>query len=190
MRAGKESFSRILRTPLSEEEIRSLQVGDIVFLSGVITTARDAAHKRMVEHIRSGKPIPVDLRGGVIYHCGPIVKQHNERIEVISAGPTTSSRMDDFESIIIACLGVRMIIGKGGMGDATIDAMKRYGAVYAAFPGGAGILAASKIKRILGVEWMDLGMPEALWILEVESFGPLVIAIDSHGQSLYVKRNQ
>ncbi|MBS7288536.1 MAG: fumarate hydratase C-terminal domain-containing protein [Candidatus Freyarchaeota archaeon] len=181
-------MSRVLKTPLVEEDVRSLHVGDVVFLSGVVVTARDAAHRRMIEHIQSGKPIPVNLRGGVIYHCGPIIRRLDDgRMEVISAGPTTSSRMDIFEPFIISRLGARMIIGKGGMGGSTIDAMKRYGAVYAAFPGGAGVLAASKIKRVVGVEWMELGMPEALWILEVESFGPLVIAIDSSGKSLYAR---
>ncbi|MHA1608091.1 MAG: FumA C-terminus/TtdB family hydratase beta subunit [Candidatus Freyarchaeota archaeon] len=174
-----------LATPLSESDVRSLHVGDIVFLSGTIVTARDAAHKRMIESIRSSRPLPINLKGGVIYHCGPIVKREKDRLTIVSAGPTTSMRMEPFEPFIIERLGVRMVIGKGGMGKETVKAMKRHGAVYAAFPGGAGVLAASKVSCVLRVEWEDLGMPEALWVLKVESFGPLVIAIDSHGETLY-----
>ncbi|MEM2572817.1 MAG: fumarate hydratase C-terminal domain-containing protein, partial [Candidatus Jordarchaeales archaeon] len=128
MKTGKEKLGKELRTPLLEEDVRSLKIGDIVFLSGVVITVRDAAHKRMVEYIKAGKPIPVDLRGGVIYHCGPIIKFDEEKMEVVSAGPTTSLRMEEYEPLIISRLGVRMIIGKGGMGSATIDAMKHHGA--------------------------------------------------------------
>ncbi len=180
-------YDKIFRTPLSEKDVRSLSIGDVIFLSGIIVTARDVAHKRMVEYLEAGKPLPVNLEGGVIYHCGPIVRARNNELEVVSAGPTTSFRMEAFEPIVIDKLKVRMIIGKGGMGNNTIEAMRQHGAVYAAFPGGAGILAASMIKRVVKVEWMDLGVPEALWILEVDKFGPLIIAIDSHGRSLYVR---
>ncbi|MEM1657511.1 MAG: FumA C-terminus/TtdB family hydratase beta subunit [Candidatus Jordarchaeales archaeon] len=189
MSDGRNVVGKEMKTPLLEKDIRSLHVGDVVFLSGVVVTARDAAYRRMAECIRLGKPIPVNLRDGVIYHCGPIVREIEGKMEVVSAGPTTSSRMDAFEPLIIERLGVRMIIGKGGVGEATVEAMKRFGAVYAAFPGGAGVLAASKIKRVIGVEWADLGMPEALWSLEVEAFGPLIIAVDSHGRSLYARKS-
>lgn len=173
-----------LKTPIKEEEIRKLRVGDIVYLSGTIVTARDTAHKRILEYYEQGKPIPVDLRGGVIYHCGPVVLKRDDEWVVIAAGPTTSTRMELYEASIIEKFGIRMIIGKGGMGMRTAEACRRYGAVYTVFTGGAAVLAARAIKRVLGVEWLDLGVPEALWILEVEEFGPLLVVIDSTGRNL------
>ena len=174
-----------LKLPLSEKEIRSLKAGDIIYLSGSIVTARDAAHRRMINHIKMKRLLPISLKGSAIYHCGPIMRRINGRWAVISAGPTTSMRMEPFESEIIKELGVRLIIGKGGMGLKTTRAMKNYGAVYGAFTGGAGVLAARFIKRVLDVKWLDLGMPEAMWTFLVEDFGPLVVAIDSHGNNLY-----
>jgi len=173
-----------LKTPLSEEDVRKLRAGDIVYVSGIIVTARDAAHRRMLEYLSQGKEIPVDLNGGVIYHCGPVVRKTNSEWEVISAGPTTSARMELYEADVIEKLGVRMIIGKGGMGSKTAEACKKYGAVYTIFTGGAGALAANAIKRVVKVEWLDLGVPEALWVFEVEEFGPLLVAIDSTGRNL------
>jgi fumarate hydratase subunit beta len=176
-----------LGTPLSEEDVRKLRVGDTVYLSGIIVTARDSAHRRLIEYYRGGREIPVDLRGGVIYHCGPVVRRTDRGWEVIAAGPTTSARMEIYEAEVIEKLGVRMIIGKGGMGDKTMEACKEYGAVYAVFTGGAGALAAKAIKRVVRVEWLDLGIPEALWVFQVENFGPLLVVIDSHGNNLIKK---
>ena len=173
-----------LKTPIKEEEIRKLRVDDIVYLSGTIVTARDTAHRRILEYYEQGKPIPIDLRGGVIYHCGPVVLKRDDEWIVIAAGPTTSTRMELYEASIIEKFGIRMIIGKGGMGVRTAEACRRYGAVYTVFTGGAAVLAARAIKRVLGVEWLDLGVPEALWILEVEEFGPLLVVIDSTGRNL------
>ena len=173
-----------LKTPIKEEEIRKLRVGDIVYLSGTIVTARDTAHRRILEYYEQGKPIPIDLRGGVIYHCGPVVLKRDDEWIVIAAGPTTSTRMELYEASIIEKFGIRMIIGKGGMGVRTAEACRRYGAVYTVFTGGAAVLAARAIKRVLGVEWLDLGVAEALWILEVEEFGPLLVVIDSTGRNL------
>ncbi len=173
-----------LRTPVSEEDVRKLRAGDIVYVTGVVVTARDAAHRRIMEYVREGKKLPVDLRGGVIYHCGPVVKKKNGEWEVIAAGPTTSARMELYEADVIRELGVRIVIGKGGMGERTMEACRKYGAVYTIFTGGAAVLAANAIKRVVGVEWLDLGIPEALWILEVENLGPLLVSIDTHGRNL------
>mgnify|MGYP000200338495 CR=1 FL=1 len=173
-----------LKTPISEEEIRKLKVGDIVYVSGIMVTARDAAHRRILSYIKEGKPLPIDLKGGVIYHCGPVVKKTDDTWEVIAAGPTTSARMELYEAEVIKNLGVRIIVGKGGMGAKTAEACKNYGAVYAVFTGGAGALAANAIKKVKGVEWLDLGIPEALWIFEVENFGPLLVTIDTTGKNL------
>lgn len=176
-----------LKTPLSESEIRQLKVNDVLYISGLVVTARDQAHKRLLEHVKTGRPLPMDMSGLAIYHCGPVVKRENDNWLVIAAGPTTSTRMEPFTADLIRGLRVRVIIGKGGMGDKTTEAMAKYGAVYASFTGGAAVLAASLIKSVKGVEWLDLGTPEALWFLEVEHFGPLIVSIDSHGKNLYME---
>lgn len=173
-----------LRTPISEEDIRKLNVGDIIYITGTIVTARDAAHRRILTYLKEGKPLPIDLRGGVIYHCGPVVRKIDDKWEALAAGPTTSARMELYEAEVIKNLGVRVIIGKGGMGPKTAQACKEHGAVYVTFTGGAAVLAAKAIKRVVGVEWLDLGIPEALWIFEVENFGPLLVTIDSKGVDL------
>jgi fumarate hydratase subunit beta len=174
-----------LKTPISEEEIRKLKVNDVLYVTGTIVTARDAAHKRALEYFKEGKSLPINLEGLAVFHCGPIVKKEDDKWTVVAAGPTTSTRMDQFEDEFIKNFKVRVIIGKGGMGKRTTDAMKQYGAVYGAFTGGAAVLAAKAIKRVKALEWSDLGMPEALWIFEVEEFGPLTVAIDSHGNNLF-----
>jgi len=174
-----------LNTPVSEETVRKLRVNDIVYISGPIVTARDAAHRRALSFHNEGKQMPINLEGLAVFHCGPLVKQEDSKWRVVAAGPTTSSRMDLFENDFIKNFKVRIVVGKGGMGKKTADAMKKVGAVYGAFTGGAAVLAAKAIKQVKGVEWHDLGMPEAMWILEVEDFGPLTIAIDAHGNNLF-----
>jgi|YelNatPaOPRAMG01_1025707.scaffolds.fasta_scaffold09423_7 tartrate/fumarate subfamily iron-sulfur-dependent hydro-lyase beta chain len=175
-----------LKTPISEEEIRKLRVNDVLYITGIIVTARDQAHRRALEYLREGKPLPLKLEGLAVYHCGPVVSREGDRWVAVAAGPTTSTRMDLFEDEFIKNFKVRVVIGKGGMGRRTTEAMAKYGAVYGAFTGGAAILAAKAIKGVRGVEWLDLGTPEALWIFEVENFGPLTVAIDSHGNNLYL----
>lgn len=174
-----------LTTPVSEEEIRKLKVNDIVYISGTIVTARDQAHKRALQFRKEGKQLPINLEGLALFHCGPIVKKEGDTWIVVAAGPTTSTRMDIFEDEFIKNFKTRIIIGKGGMGKRTTDAMQKYGAIYGAFTGGAAVLAARAIKNVRTVEWFDLGMPEALWILRAEEFGPLTVAIDSHGNNLF-----
>jgi len=174
-----------LKTPISEEDIRKLKVNDVIYITGTIITARDAAHRRALEFHKEGKKLPVNLQGLAVFHCGPIVKKEDDKWMVVAAGPTTSTRMDLFEDEFIRDFKVRVVIGKGGMGKKTTEAMKRYGAVYGAFTGGAAVLAAKAVKNVKSVEWYDLGMPEALWVLEVEDFGPLTVAIDAHGNNLF-----
>jgi fumarate hydratase subunit beta len=175
-----------LKTPISEEEVRKLKMNDVLYVTGTIVTARDQAHKRALEYYKSGKELPVKLEGLAVFHCGPIVKKEGDKWVAVAAGPTTSTRMDQFEDEFIKAFKVRVVIGKGGMGKRTADAMQKYGAVYGAFTGGAGVLAAKAIKSVKTVEWLqDLGMPEAFWVFEVEDFGPLSVAIDSHGNNLY-----
>lgn len=175
-----------LKTPISEEEIRKLKVNDIIYITGTIVTARDQAHRRALEYFKQGKALPINLEGLAVFHCGPVVSKEGDKWVAVAAGPTTSTRMDIFEDEFIKNFKVRVVIGKGGMGKKTTDAMANYGAVYGAFTGGAAILAAKAIKNVKGVEWLDLGTPEALWIFEVEDFGPLAVAIDSHGNNLFL----
>jgi len=174
-----------LNTPLKEKDVRKLRIGDIVYLSGLMITARDAAHNRVLKLLASGEKLPLDLNGLAVYHCGPVVRKLNGEWEIVAAGPTTSARMESYEAEFMEKTGVRMIIGKGGMGNRTAEACKRLGAVYTIFTGGAAVLAARGMKRVVDVKWLDLGVPEAMWIIEAENFGPLMVAIDSTGANFY-----
>jgi fumarate hydratase subunit beta len=172
-------------TPISKEEVKKLRIGDTLFLSGVVISARDAAHKRALEHLRNGKPLPVNFSGMALYHLGPVVKKEGDKWSIISAGPTTSTRLEMYEAEFIERTGVRVIIGKGGMGLKTAEACKKFAAVYTMFTGGCGALAAKSVKEVEKVEWLDLGVPEALWVMHVSNFGPLAVAIDSNGKNFY-----
>jgi fumarate hydratase subunit beta len=174
-----------LKTPISEEDVRKLKVNDTIYITGTLFTARDEAHHRALDFHKEGKELPIDLQGLAVFHCGPIVKKKEDEWIIVAAGPTTSTRMDLFEDEFIKNFRVRVVIGKGGMGKRTTDAMKKYGAVYGAFTGGAAVLAAKAIKKVRSVEWYDLGMPEAMWVLQVADFGPLTVAIDAHGNNLF-----
>lgn len=173
-----------LKTPISEEEIRKLHIGDTVSLSGIIVTARDAAHKLMIEE----RPdfIRDVLKESVIYHCGPVVKQDDQgEWHFVSAGPTTSAREEPYQADVIGEYNVRGIIGKGGMGEKTAAGLKKHGAVYFHAVGGAGTLIANTVKKVLAVHKLEeFGTPEAFWVIEVEDF-PLVVTMDSHGQSIH-----
>lgn len=167
-----------LDTPLDESAVRKLSVGDVVYLSGMVFTMRDMAHIRALEILSRGESLPFDLKGEIIYHCGPLVRGS----EVISAGPTTSMRMEGMEAELIRLTGLKGIVGKGRMGEKTAEALKKFCAVYMEFPGGAGALAAKAIRAIKGVYWRELGDPEAVWILEVMDFGPCIVTMDPKGE--------
>jgi len=171
-------------TPIGEEA-RKLRIGDVLFLTGTVVTARDAGHRRALELLNKGEKLPVDLRGLAVYHMGPIVRKVGDDWKVFSAGPTTSTRLETYEAEFLEKTGAKVIIGKGGMGAKTAEACKKLGAAYAIYTGGAGALAAKSIKKVKGVEWLDLGTPEAMWILEVEDFGPLTVIIDPEGRNHY-----
>jgi fumarate hydratase class I len=186
-----------LQTPISEEAIRALHVGDQVRIYGTIVTARDAAHKYIIDNfIRSGQ-VPASeqslhdelkrlWQGGVLYHCGPVVSRDAAgHWHFVSAGPTTSIREEPYEADVIAYFGLRAVIGKGGMGDQTLDACRRYGAVYLHAVGGAATLIANTIPEVTAVHKKDeLGVPEAFWVVHAEGF-PAVVTMDSHGESLH-----
>ena len=184
-----------LSVPISEEQIRALKVGDQVLLSGVVFTARDAAHKYMVEKFIKGEcpdteretyeVLKEGLKGGVVYHCGPVVrKRGNGRYEFVAAGPTTSIREEPYQADVIGHFGVRAVIGKGGMRDKTLAGCRQYGAVYLHAIGGAAPLIAETCKEVLDVYKLDFGVPEAFWKIRVEDF-PCVVTMDSHGQSVH-----
>ncbi len=186
-----------LSTPISEPQVRALGVGDTVYLSGVIVTGRDAAHKFIVETFINGGAIPEGecalyeelrrwLAGGVIYHCGPVVRQTAAGgWEFAAAGPTTSIREEPYQAEIIAHFGLRGVLGKGGMGPATLAACQQYGAVYLHAVGGAATLIADTVKEVLAVRKKDeFGVPEALWVVRAEEL-PTVVTMDAHGRSAH-----
>src|SRR5215216_1650904 len=175
-RTGREVM---LRTPLTEEQVRSLKVGDVVLISGRAYTGRDAVHHHLMTH----EP-PVDLRGAVLYHCGPVVKKEGERWTVTAAGPTTSIREEPYQADVIKRYGVRAVIGKGGMGPKTLAALKEHGAVYLNAIGGAAQYYARTITSVDGVSLLEFGTPEAMWHLTVKDF-PAIVTMDAHGNSLH-----
>lgn len=176
-------MKKILTTPIQSEDLESIQPGDVVYLSGTLVTCRDVGHRRLIE---LGRELPVDLKGMAIFHAGPIVaKDEAGKWQMISIGPTTSMRMERFEEEFIEATGVKLIIGKGGMGEKTAEGCARHKALHAVFPGGCAVLAATEVEEIERVEWLDLGMPEALWVCRVKEFGPLIISIDTRGNNLF-----
>jgi len=175
-----------IHTPVSEEQARKLKVGDIVIIDGIVHVWRDRAYDHALMLLKQGETLPENLQGCAHWHCGPITRKVAENWVVISAGPTTSRRFDNLEPIAIRDWGIKLIIGKGlGMGPEVAEALKRYGAVYLSAVGGAASYYGKKIKRIRDVHWLDLGMPEAWWVFEVEDFGPLEVTMDSYGRNLY-----
>ena len=176
---------RELRTPLDEKTVRNLKLGDTVYLSGDMITGRDEMHIRAIEHSRQGRPVPGEIEGSVLYHCGPIIVSSGGGRKAIAAGPTTSARMNSLEPEMIRRFGIRAIIGKGGMSKEVGNAMREVGCVYLAAVGGAAVSLAESIVEIRGAEWADLGMAEAMWKLRTERMGPLIVAMDTEGGSLY-----
>jgi fumarate hydratase class I len=168
-----------LHTPIGEQQVRKLKVGDVVFLNGDLFTGRDAVHR----YLHDGGKLDV-LRGAMIYHCGPVVIQENDQYRVMAAGPTTSIREEPYQADIIQKFDLRGVIGKGGMGERTLEACKRFGSVYFHAIGGAAQIYAKCVKQVKGVYLEQFGSPEAVWHLEVENF-PVVVTMDSHGASLH-----
>ncbi|GCL70907.1 fumarate hydratase [Paenibacillus naphthalenovorans] len=179
--AGQQERREIvLQTPISEEQIRQLRVGDVVIINGPMHTGRDALHKYLMDH-----DSPIDLNGAVIYHCGPVMaKDENGEWVVKAAGPTTSIREEPYQGDIIKKFGIRAVIGKGGMGPKTLKALQEHGAVYLNAIGGAAQYYAQCFKKVEGVDFLEFGIPEAMWHLQTEGFAAIV-TMDSHGNSLH-----
>lgn len=176
---------KTIRIPSGLASVGSLELGEVVYVSGPIITGRDEMHMRALEYAREGRPVPAGLRDSVLYHCGPIVSGKEGAWTVLSAGPTTSARMNRLEPEMIRRFGIKIIIGKGGMSSEVAQAMKENGCVYLAATGGTAVSLAECLGKVTGVEWEDLGMAEAMWSLNADSLGPLVVAMDAKGNSLY-----
>ena len=181
-----KSYERkIINLPLTKKDVMGLNAGDVVLINGMIVTGRDKIHKFLFYERPSKKDIPFNLSGTVLYHCGPIVKKSDSGYKIIASGPTTSIRVETYEHRIISSYGIRGIMGKGGMCERTLDAMKKNGCVYFHTIGGAAAYLADRVKRVVDV-WKleEFGAPEAMWLLEVENF-PAIVTMDAHGRSLH-----
>ena len=178
----------ILTTPLTEEDIRALRAGDVIYINGELVTGRDDVHIRVISE---GLDLPEDIRGRALMHAGPIVKGSAEDgYELVAIGPTTSMRMEKLEYDFIQKTGVRLIIGKGCMGERTAEACMEFGAVHCVLPAGNAVVTALCAEEICGVEWLDLGMAEALWKIRVRELGPLIVSIDSSGRNLFEEKKK
>ena len=173
-----------LKSPFTEAAVRALQVGDEVAITGIVYTGRDAVHKYL--HDGGELPPEVNLRGGILYHCGPVVvKDEDGHWKVTAAGPTTSIREEPYQAEIIKQFDLRGVIGKGGMGEKTLAACQAVGCVYLHAIGGAAQVLAECVRNVRGVYFLErFGAPEAIWEFEVENF-PAVVTMDSHGNSLH-----
>ncbi|HWR25147.1 MAG TPA: FumA C-terminus/TtdB family hydratase beta subunit [Methanosarcina sp.] len=174
-----------IQTPLKRGDIEKLNAGDVVFISGDILTARDEAHARILEMGEKREKLPFCLQEAVIYHCGPLMQKIEKGWKVASAGPTTSGRMSKMTPRLLKSHDVRAIIGKGGMKGVASSLRNR--CVYLAYTGGCAALAAELIKEVKAVYWLDLGMPEAVWVLRVEGFGPLIVGIDAKERDIFAE---
>lgn len=193
---------RKLTIPISDQDIRDLKVGDQAMLTGVMLTGRDAVHKWLIDTFidKTAAPEPGDqevydaikplLEGGVIYHCGPVVSGLDTGdYKFVAAGPTTSIREEPYQGRVMEHFDIKGVIGKGGMGPKTLAACKELPGVYFHAIGGAATLIAQTVKKVLGVHKMEFGVPEAIWVLQVEDF-PVVVTMDSHDSSIHDKIEQ
>jgi len=180
----EQGFLNTINLPLNSDDILKLHIGDIIYLSGTIVTGRDEVYHRVVEE--DIMP-PVDLNGMAIYHAGPIVKTTGKNHELVSIGPTTSMRMEKWAADFIKKTGVKVMIGKGGMGEKTTSACRELGAIHCVYPGGCAVLGASQIGSIENCYWEEFGMAECLWVMKTDVFGPLIVSIDAHGGNLFAE---
>ena len=182
---------KIINTPIKLADIAGLNTGDIVYLSGTVATGRDDVHRRVVHE---GIESPFDFREMAVFHAGPIVREPcagdysrdpSGKYETVSVGPTSSVRMEEWAADFIGKTGVRIMIGKGGMGAGTAAACREHGAIHCVYPGGCAVLGAGQVERIEAVYWRELGMPECLWVMRVRELGPLIVSIDTKGNNMF-----
>ncbi|MCL2243937.1 MAG: FumA C-terminus/TtdB family hydratase beta subunit [Treponema sp.] len=178
-------MNKTLNLPLNDEVIHTLQAGDIIYLCGFLVTGRDEVHRRVVEEEIAP---PVDLSAMAIYHAGPIVRGEINR-ELVSIGPTSSVRMEKWAAGFIGKTGIKVMIGKGGMGKKTADACREFGAIHCVYPGGCAVSGANQISKIENVFWPELGMAECMWVMHTPCFGPLIVSIDSRGNNLFLENS-
>ena len=179
-------MKKTLNLPLRNEDISGLRAGDVIYLAGILVTGRDEVYQKIVD---KGETPPVDLNGMAIYHAGPIVRETRGEYEIVSIGPTSSIRMEKWAAGFIKKTGVKVMIGKGGMGEKTAAACREYGAIHCVYPGGCAVLGASQIEKIENVFWPELGMAECLWVMKTQCFGPLIVSIDTRGNNLFAENS-
>lgn len=175
---------RELTIPLSNQDVEQLKVGDTVYLTGTVFTSRDMAHLEIKKILQANGKLPVDFAGSVIFHAGPVLKKNGDGWNMVVVGPTTSMRMEPYAEMV-GNLGVKAIIGKGGMREDSRKAFQKYKQVYLQAAPGCAVKLASAVKAVDGGFWLEKGMPEALWKLHVEKFGPFAVTMDSYGNSVY-----
>lgn len=173
-----------LTLPVDNAQVEKLHVGDTVYLSGIVCTARDMAHLELKKLIDEKKPLPVDLTGGAIFHAGPVVMKKADGWDLRVIGPTTSIRMEPHADWV-GELGIKIIIGKGGMADKSLKAFAKHKQVYLQAAPGCAVLLAAGVRTVEAVHWLEKGMPEAMWVMNVEKFGPFVVTMDAHQHSRY-----
>ncbi len=177
---------RHVQLPATPADVASWRVGDVVFISGTVLTARDLAHRRILEVAGRVGPLPFDPAGLPIFHCGPLARRDASGWTITGLGPTTSVRMESSTPAIMVRFKTPFLIGKGGMGPATRQALVEHGAAYLAAVGGTGALGARAVEKVLGVYWLEeVGMPDAVWILRLRDYGPLIVTMDSTGRDLH-----
>jgi L(+)-tartrate dehydratase beta subunit len=182
-------MKKILSLPLRDEDIADLRTGDVIYLSGALITGRDEVYHRIVEE---KKEPPLDLKGMANYHAGPIVRESSSQAtlgeyEIVSIGPTSSIRMEKWAAEFIEKTGIKVMIGKGGMGEKTAAACRSHKAIHCVYPGGCAVLGAKQIEKIERVFWHELGMAECLWVMRTSEFGPLIVSIDTEGNNLFAE---
>lgn len=173
-----------LTLPITNAQVEQMEIGDTVYLTGTIYTARDMGHLEIKKLLAAGKPLPAELSGRAIFHAGPVTRKVGDKWEMLVIGPTTSIRMEPHAKMV-GELGVKLIIGKGGMAKDSKEAYQTYKQAYLQAAPGCAVQLASGVKNISNVYWIENGMPEAMWELEVEKFGPLIVTMDSKGNSRY-----
>lgn len=174
-----------INLPATDEDVEKLNIGDTVYINGTVCTARDMAHLQMRELVENGKELPENIAGGAIFHAGPVMKKdENDQWKLRVIGPTTSIRMEPHADFM-GRMGVKLIIGKGGMGEDSLAAFKKYKQAYLQAAPGCAVVLAAGIKDVKNVHWYENGMPEAMWVLEADKFGPFVVTMDCKGNSRY-----